>query len=85
MGHQGLRKVRIGRVVSDKMSKSCVVTVERRIQHKLYKKYYRRNQKFMVHDEQNTAKVGDWVKITECRPLSRRKSWRLLEIVRESA
>ena len=84
MGHRGIRKVQIGRVVSDKMDKSIVVAVERRVQHKLYEKVYKRTRKFMVHDEQGKAKVGDWVKIMECRPLSRQKSWRLVEIVRES-
>jgi small subunit ribosomal protein S17 len=84
MGHSGNRKVQIGRVVSDKMDKSIVVAVERRVQHKLYEKVYKRTRKFMVHDEQGKAKVGDWVKIMECRPLSRHKSWRLVEIVRES-
>ncbi|KPL07807.1 30S ribosomal protein S17 [bacterium SM23_57] len=84
MGHQGKRKVRIGQVVSDRMDKSIVVAVERRVQHKLYKKYHRRTRKFMVHDEQGRAKMGDWVRIMECRPLSRRKNWRLVDIVRES-
>ena len=85
MGHQGKRKVRIGRVVSDGMDKSIIVAVERRVQHKLYKKYHRRTRKLMAHDEQGRAKVGDWVKIMECRPLSRHKNWRLVEVVRESA
>jgi small subunit ribosomal protein S17 len=84
MEHRGIRKVQIGRVVSDKMDKSIVVAVERRVQHKLYEKVYKRTRKFMVHDEEGKAKVGDWVKIMECRPLSRHKSWRLVEIVRES-
>jgi small subunit ribosomal protein S17 len=84
MSHRGVRKVQIGRVVSDKMDKSIVVAVERRVKHKLYEKVYRRTRKFMVHDDQGKAKVGDWVKIMECRPISRRKSWRLVEIVRES-
>ena len=84
MGHQGKRKVRIGQVVSDRMDKSIVVAVERRVQHKLYKKYHRRTRKFMVHDEQGRAKMGDWVRIMECRPLSHRKNWRLVDIVRES-
>jgi len=84
MGHLGNRRMQIGRVVSDKMDKSIVVAVERRVQHTLYKKYYRRTHKFMVHDEKEVAKIGDWVKIMECRPLSRRKSWRLVEVVRKS-
>jgi small subunit ribosomal protein S17 len=84
MGHQGKRKVRTGLVVSDKMDKSIVVAVERRVQHKLYKKFLRRTRKFMVHDEEGRAKMGDVVKIMECRPLSRHKHWRLVDIVRES-
>ncbi len=84
MGHKGKRKVRIGVVVSDKMDKSILVSVERRVMHKVYKKYYRRSRKFMAHDENNQAKIGDWVRIMECRPLSLRKNWRLLEVVRES-
>ena len=84
MEHQGKRKVRTGKVVSDKMDKSIVVAVERRVQHKLYKKFLRRTQKFMVHDEAGRAKMGDMVKIMECRPLSRHKHWRLVDIVRES-
>jgi small subunit ribosomal protein S17 len=84
MAHKGIRKVRIGQVVSDRMDKSIVVAVERRVQHRLYKKYYRRTRKFLVHDEEGRAKVGDWVKIMECRPLSRHKNWRLVDVVRES-
>jgi small subunit ribosomal protein S17 len=84
MGHKGMRKVRIGVVVSDKMDKSILVSVERRVLHTVYKKYYRRTRKFMAHDENNIAKVGDWVKIMECRPLSAHKNWRLVEVMRES-
>jgi small subunit ribosomal protein S17 len=84
MEHQGKRKVRVGLVVSDKMDKSIIVAVERRVQHRFYKKFLLRTRKFMVHDEEGHAKTGDMVKIMECRPLSRHKHWRLVEIVRES-
>ena len=70
-----------GLVVSDKMDKTVTVLVERRVKHPLYKKYIRRRTKFHAHDEENTCNVGDMVSIEQCRPLSKSKSWRLLEIV----
>ncbi len=75
------RKTRIGIVVSAKMQKSIVVTAERKVSHRLYKKYFRRTTRFMVHDEKNEAGVGDTVKIMETRPLSKLKRWRLVEII----
>jgi len=75
------RKVRIGVVVSDKMNKSATVSIERRVMHPLYKKYYKKTTKFIIHDENNECKVGDKVKIMETRPLSKRKRWRLVEIL----
>lgn len=72
------RRVLQGTVVSDKADKTVVVRVERRIQHPLYKKFIRRSKKYMAHDEDNRFKVGDRVRIIECRPLSRRKSWEVL-------
>lgn len=75
------RKVRQGVVVGDKAEKTIVVQVERRMTHRLYKKIIRRSKKYHVHDEDNTSKVGDVVRIMECRPLSRTKRWRLIEIV----
>lgn len=75
------RKVRIGVVVSDKMNKSATVSIERRVMHPLYKKYYKKTTKFIIHDENNECKVGDKVKIMETRPLSKRKRWRLVEII----
>lgn len=75
------RKIRVGKVVSNKMQKSIVVAIERRVPHPKYKKYYTRTTKFMVHDEQQQASVGDVVKIMETRPLSKRKRWRLVEIL----
>ncbi len=79
MNERGLRKTRVGVVVSDKMDKSIVVEITRTIQHPFYKKYIRKRKRFMAHDEQNTCKVGDKVRIVETRPLSRRKRWRLQE------
>ena len=76
---------KIGVVVSDGMQKSCVVAVEWQVRHGLYGKTERRTSKFMVHDEENTAKVGDTVEIVETRPLSRRKRWTLKHVVRKAA
>ena len=70
-----------GRVISDKMEKSAVVLVERRVRHPLYGKYIRRSTKLHIHDEDNECKVGDRVTIQECRPMSRTKSWKLVEVV----
>ena len=74
-----------GVVVSDKMQKSCVVAVQWQVRHGLYGKTERRTSKFMVHDEENAAKIGDTVAITETRPMSRRKRWALARVVRTSA
>jgi len=73
-----------GVVVSDKMQKSCVVAVQWHVRHGLYGKTERRTSKFMVHDEENTAKVGDTVEIVETRPQSRRKRWDLKRVVRKA-
>jgi small subunit ribosomal protein S17 len=81
---RGRRKVRLGKVLSNKMQKSIVVAVERRIPHPLYKKYFKRTTTFMAHDEKQEAKIGDTVKIMESRPLSSRKRWRLMEIVEKA-
>ena len=75
---------KVGIVVSDGMQKSIVVAVEWQVRHGLYGKTERRTSKFMVHDEENTAKVGDTVAIVETRPLSRRKRWSLKTIVRQA-
>jgi small subunit ribosomal protein S17 len=75
------RKVRLGTVVSDKMDKTVVVAVDRQVPHPLYGKRVVRTQKFHAHDEENTARQGDLVRIMETRPLSRTKRWRLLEVV----
>ena len=75
---------KVGLVVSDKMQKSCVVAVEWQVRHGLYGKTERRTSKFMVHDEENTAKVGDTVEIVETRPMSRRKRWALKGVLRKA-
>lgn len=75
------RKIRIGKVVSNKMQKTIIVAVERQVAHPLYKKYFKKTTKFVAHDEQNTCKIGDVVRIMETRPLSARKRWRLVEIL----
>ncbi len=77
----GGKRVVIGRVVSDKMDKTITVLVERRIKHPLYKKYIRRSTRLHAHDENGESRVGDVVAISECRPLSKTKSWRLERIV----
>jgi small subunit ribosomal protein S17 len=73
-----------GIVVSNGMQKSCVVAVQWQVRHGLYGKTERRTSKFMVHDEENTAKVGDTVEIVETRPLSRSKRWKLKRVVRKA-
>ena len=70
----------LGRVVSDRMDKTIAVRVDRSLRHPLYGKYIRRSTKLLAHDEENRAKVGDRVRIRECRPRARRKSWELVEI-----
>jgi small subunit ribosomal protein S17 len=74
-------RVLTGRVVSDKMNKTIAVLVERMVRHETYGKYLRRSTKLLAHDESNAAHEGDTVTITPCRPLSRRKSWRLLAVI----
>jgi small subunit ribosomal protein S17 len=81
MSERGVRKSRVGFVVSDKMDKSRVVEVRRLVRHELYKKYLRKRARFVVHDEHNAYKVGDKVRIVETRPLSKRKRWRIREKV----
>ncbi len=78
---RNLRKERVGVVTSDKMDKSIVVTVERRVMHPKYGKFVKRSSTFMAHDEKGDANVGDTVRISETRPMSKRKRWRLVEIV----
>lgn len=78
---RGNRKVKTGKVVSDKMDKTIVVATEKRVAHPLYNKQIKMTKKFKVHDENNDAKLGDVVKIMETRPLSKEKRWRLVEIL----
>jgi len=75
------RKTRVGKVVSNKMDKSIIVAIERKVKHPIYKKYFKKTAKFMAHDQNNIANIGDVVKIMETRPLSARKRWRLVEVV----
>ena len=81
---QGRRKELIGKVVSTKMQKTIVVEVTRKKSHPLYGRVISRSKKFYAHDEQNQAHVGDFVRITETRPLSKLKRWKLVEIVRRA-
>jgi small subunit ribosomal protein S17 len=81
---QTRRKVKVGRVVSDKMDKTIVVSVERLSRHPLYKRVIRLTTKFKAHDERNEARVGDTVRIEESRPLSATKRWRLIEITQRA-
>ena len=75
------RKTRTGKVVSDKMEKTVVVSIERRVQHPVYGKMVRRTKRLKAHDENNDAKTGDTVRIMETRPMSKDKRWRVVEIV----
>jgi len=78
-------RVLTGRVVSDKMDKTVTVLIERLVRHEAYGKFLRRSTKLLAHDEDNQAHEGDTVTITPCRPLSRRKSWRLLSVIEKAA
>jgi small subunit ribosomal protein S17 len=78
---KGARKIRTGLVVSDKMQKTVVVRIDRRVPHPIYGKMVTRSKKFKAHDEENSAKTGDTVRIAETRPLSKDKRWRVVEIV----
>ena len=78
---RGIRKSQVGIVTSTKMDKTVAVAVDRRVQHRLYKKILRRTSKFLAHDENNTCKVGDRVRIVETRPLSARKRWRVEKVL----
>ena len=81
---RGVRKVRVGRVVSDKMDKTVVVQVTHRKSHPLYKKVVQEQVRFKAHDESNDCKVGDLVRIMETRPLSKEKRWRVVEVVEKA-
>lgn len=81
---RNLRKTRIGLVVSNKMDKSIVVSVERKVKHPIYGKFVKKTAKFMAHDETNSCGIGDTVTIMETRPLSKNKNWRLIQIVEKA-
>ena len=81
---RNLRKERIGVVVSNKMDKTIVIKVERKVKHPLYGKFVKKSTKFMAHDEKNECNIGDTVRIMETRPLSKNKCWRLVEIVEKA-
>ena len=83
-GERGLRKLREGVVVGDKMAKTIVVAVDRQVQHRKYKKFMRARKTYKVHDEQNECKIGDRVRIEETRPLSRDKRWRLATVLEKA-
>lgn len=81
MENRRLRKERVGVVTSDKMDKSIVVIVERKVKHPIYGKFVKKTTKFIAHDEKNDCHIGDKVKIMETRPISKNKCWRLIEII----
>lgn len=81
---RAFRKTRVGTVVSDKMDKTIVVAIEDSVQHGLYKKIMKRTYKLKAHDEKNECGVGDTVKVMECRPLSKDKRWRLVEVIEKA-
>ena len=81
---RGKRKIRIGKVVSNKMEKTVVVSTERLVKHQVFKKYIRRHVKYKAHDERNECKTGDRVLIIESRPISRDKRWRVREILEKA-
>ncbi len=84
MEDRNLRKTRVGVVISDKMDKTCVIAVETKVKHPLYKKYILRTKKLKVHDENNECGVGDKIEVMETRPLSKDKNWRLLNIIEKA-
>ena len=84
MAERNARKVLRGTVVSDKMDKTIVVAIETSVQHKLYHKIIKRTYKLKAHDEKNECGIGDTVKVMECRPLSKDKRWRLVEIIEKA-
>ena len=82
--NRNLRKEKVGVVTSNRMSKSIVVAVERRVKHAMYGKFIKKTTRFMAHDEKNECGIGDEVRIAETRPLSKNKCWRLIEIVEKA-
>ena len=84
MVQRNLRKERVGVVLSDKMDKSIVVNVERKVKHPIYGKFVKTSKKFVAHDEKNECGIGDTVKIMETKPISKRKCWRLVEVLEKA-
>ena len=84
MEQRGLRKTRVGIVVSDKMDKTITIAIERKVPHPIYKKYFKKTTKLMAHDEKSECLVGDKVKVMETRPVSKSKRWRLIETVEKA-
>ncbi|HVD98382.1 MAG TPA: 30S ribosomal protein S17 [Cytophagaceae bacterium] len=84
MEERNFRKERVGKVVSNKMTKSITVAVERKVKHGMYGKFVKKTTKFMAHDEKNECAIGDVVKIMETRPLSKLKRWRLVEVIEKA-
>ena len=84
MKERGQRKIRVGRIVSNKMDKTIVVAVDRLVKHPLYGRYIKRTTKLMAHDEDHACQMGDVVRVVETRPLSKQKRWRLLEVIRRA-
>ncbi|OLE09403.1 MAG: 30S ribosomal protein S17 [Ktedonobacter sp. 13_1_20CM_4_53_11] len=82
---KGRRQQRVGRVVSNKMNKTIVVVVETLKKHRIYKRTYKQTKRFQAHDEENICQIGDLVRIEECRPLTKMKRWRLIEIIKPSS
>lgn len=81
---RNLRKERVGKVVSNKMTKTITIAVDRKVKHAIYGKFMNKTTKFMAHDEKNEAGIGDTVRIMETRPLSKNKRWRLVEIIEKA-
>lgn len=84
MSDRNMRKVEVGKVVSDKMDKTIVVAIENSVKHPLYKKIIKRTVKLKAHDENNECAIGDRVRVMETRPLSKEKRWRLVEIIEKA-
>jgi small subunit ribosomal protein S17 len=84
MNERSRRKAFVGKVVSNRMDKTVSVVIERKVRHPLYGKYITRSSKLMAHDEENVCQIGDTVRIMETRPLSKRKRWRLVEVLEKA-
>lgn len=78
------RKTKVGIVIKNKMQKSVVIAIERKVAHPIYKKYFKKTTKLMAHDEKNECGIGDTVKVMETRPLSKNKKWRVVEIIEKA-